>query len=253
MKKFLFAFGACTLLIACNKKKFFDGPDFYTDDFEAYSELNDLLLPNDELWSFTQLTKGDNSISVDSTHAHSGTTSMKFFAVKTNDGASKSCIVKQNMAFWEEETLRMSGWFYIDGTQSLDWLFLMDMEEQTAIGAGPGMRLALVNDQLRVEYKFNEKDIVQTAGQEIDFPRNQWVEIVWEVKLSRKKKGSVRLWQDDQLIISSNKNRTLPKDILYSLQGTKGMYSSCGIGITANSSENALTMWVDDVTFEKAD
>jgi len=127
----------------------------------------------------------------------------------------------------------------------------MDLEEQTAIGAGPGMRLALVDNKLKVEYKFNEKDISQQTGQEIDFPRNQWIQVVWEVKLSKKNKGSVLLWQNGQLVIDSKNNRTLPKDILYFLQGTKGMYSSFEIGITANSKDNDLTIWVDVIKFEK--
>jgi hypothetical protein len=253
MKKSLIIFGTCVFLMGCNKHKWFDGPNFYTDDFESYSLPDDLLLSNDELWSYTQITKSNNYIAVDSSRAHTGTKSMKFYASQSDDVVSKCSLAKQNMAFWEGETLRMSGWFYIEDTQSLDWLFLMDMEEQTAIGAGPGMRLAMVENKLRIEYKFNEDDIVQPNGQEIGFPRNQWVEIVWEVKLSRKKKGSVRLWQDGQLLIESNSNRTLPKDILYFQQGTKGMYSSCEVGITANSKDNALTMWVDDVKFEKVD
>jgi len=252
MKKFL-VLTVCTFLLSCNKKKLFDGPNFYEDNFESYSVIDDLLLPNDELWSFTQITKSENAISVDSDHAHSGVKSLKFYAAKSDNEVSKCSVAKQKMAFWEGETLRMSGWFYLEGTQSLDWLFLMDLEEQTAIGAGPGMRLALVNNELRVEYKFYEKDIVQSSGQEIDFPRDQWVEVVWEVKLSRKKKGSVRLWQNGELLIESNGNRTLPKDLLYSQQGTKGMYSSCEIGITANSKDNPVTMWVDDVKFEKVD
>jgi len=55
------------------------------------------------------------------------------------------------------------------------------------------MRLALVDNKLRVKYKFNEKDLIQQVGKEIDFPRNEWVELTWEVKLSRKDKGSVKL------------------------------------------------------------
>ena len=90
------------------------------------------------------------------------------------------------MAFWKGETVRLSAWYYIEGTQNLNWLFLMDLEEQTPIGAGPGMRLALVDNQLRIEHKFNEKDIKQQNP--ISFPRNEWVEIVWEIKLERKKK-----------------------------------------------------------------
>ncbi len=240
------------IFTGCNKEKFFDGPDFFQDDIESYSILSDLLLPNDQYWSFTQLTRAENNITIDTTKVHSGNKSLKFVAKKSdNDGASKSSIAKQNMAFWDGETVRMSAWYFIEGTNALDWLFLMDLEEQAAIGAGPGMRLALVDNKLRVEYKFNEKDITQQTGQEIDFPRNQWVQVVWEVTLSQKNKGAVRLWQNGQLIIDSKNNRTLPKDILYFQQGTKGMYSSCEIGITANSKDNNLTIWVDDIKFEK--
>jgi len=252
MKNIFFIIIAVILFSGCEKEKYFEGPDFFQDDFEAYSLLSDLLLPNDQLWSFTQLTRNENNITLDTTNFHSGNKSLKFVAKKSdNNGASKCSVAKQNMAFWDGETIRVSAWYFIEGTQSIEWLFLFDLEEQTAIGAGPGIRLALVNNQLRMEYKFNEKDVVQNSGQEVYFPRNQWVEILWEVKLSQKNKGSVKLWQNGQLIIDSKNNRTLPKDILYFQQGTKGMYSSIEIGITANSKDNDLTLWMDDIKFEK--
>lgn len=240
------------LFAGCNKEKYFDGPNYYQDGFESYAEKADMLLPDDLFWSFTQITKSENSIAIDTTKAHSGNNSLKFKAAKsTEEALSKCSIAKQNMAFWEGETMRVSAWYYLEGTQNAEWLFLFDLEEQAPVGAGPGMRLALVKNQLRVEYKFNEKDILQTAGQEVNFPRNQWVELIWEVKLSQKNKGTVKLWQDGTLIIDTHNNRTLPKDILYSLQGTKGMYSSIEIGITANSRDNDLRVWVDDIIFEK--
>ena len=248
--KFIISF-FLILCCSCNKERFFDGPDFYHDDFESYFESGELISYDDINWSFTQLTLEGNNITVDTNNVHSGNKSLKFTALKSDDQeVSKCSLSKQNMAFWEGETLRITAWYFIEGTNSLDWLFLCDMEEQALVGAGPGMRLALVNNQLRVEYKFNEKDIVQAIGQEIDFPRNQWVELIWEVKLSQKNKGTVKLWQNGQLIIDGNNKRTLPKDVLYSLQGTKGMYSSIEIGITANSRDNDLTMWADDVTIE---
>lgn len=237
---------------ACNKEAFFDGPNFYQDDFEAYVSLIDLLPQSELLWSFNQLTKAGNSITLDSTKAHGGRKSLRFAAEKSANGSvSKSSIAKQNMAFWEGETVRMSAWYFIEGTDSLKWLFLMDLEEQTAIGAGPGMRLAMVDNQLRVEYKFFEKDIVQVPGQAKELPRNQWVELIWEIKLSRKNAGTVKLWQNGQLIIDAQNKTTLPKDVLYFQQGTKGMYSSFEIGITANSAENDLLLWLDDVRIEK--
>ena len=253
MKKILLVIAGIATLSSCNKEKIFDGPDFFQDDFEMYSSLSELLLPNDQLWSFTQLTRSGNNITVDATNTHAGNKSLKFVAAKSSDNSVSKCsIAKQNMAFWEGETVRMSVWYFIEGTNSLEWLFLMDLQEQTAIGAGPGMRVALVNNKLRVEYKFNENDITQPTGQEIDFPRNQWVEVIWEVTLSQKNKGSVRLWQNGQLIIDSKNCTTLPKDFLYFQQGTKGMYSLCEIGITANSKDNDLTIWADDIKFEKA-
>lgn len=257
MKKSLF-FIICLIFISgCYKEEHFEGPDFFQDDFESYSTLSDLMLPypeNNLLWSYTQQTRYGNEISVDTTHSHSGKASLKFTAKKSdNEGASKSSIAKQKMAFWEGETMQVSGWYFIEGTNQLEWLFLFDLEEQTAIGAGPGIRLAMVDNKLRVEYKFNEKDVVQTPGQELDFPRNQWVEIIWQVKLSQKGEGAIQLWQDGQLIIDSQNNTTLPSDFLYFQQGTKGMYSSIEIGITANSHDNDLTIWVDDIRFEKVE
>lgn len=255
MEKVFYIIICLIFFSSCNKEKYFDGPDFYQDDFESYSKLEDMLLSpsGEELhWSFIQLTYANNEIRIDTNKSKSGKNSLRFFAQKAqNNNASKASICKQHMAFWEGETVRITASYFIESEHSLEWLFLMDLEEKTEIGAGPGMRLALVKNQLRIEYKFNEKDILQIAGNEIDFPRNQWVELIWEVKLSRKNKGTVKLWQDGMLIIDSKDKNTLPKDILYFQQGTKGMYSNVEIGITANSHDNDLVLWVDDFKIEK--
>lgn len=252
MKNIRFLLPFIIIMISCHKEELFYGPNFFQDDFETYTSLSDLIIENGKLWSFTQLTRDENNIILDTATFHSSNKSLKFAAKKsTNGNASKCSIAKQNMAFWNGETVRITAWYYIEGSESLEWLFLMDLEEQTAIGAGPGMRLALVNNQLRVEHKYLEDDVIQTAGTEVNLPRNEWVELIWEVKLSSKNNGTVKLWQNGQLIIDTKNNRTLPKDFLYFQQGTKGMYSSIEVGITANSNDNGLTMWVDDIKFEK--
>jgi len=241
------------LLLGCDKEKLFDGPNQYADDFENYTELSDLF-DSDEKWSFNQQTMTGNAIQVDSTFAHSGDKSLKCFAFASDDQtASKSSIIKQFMAFWEGETVRLKASYFIEGTQELNWLFLMDIEEKAAIGAGPGMRLALENEQLLVEYKFNEPSIFQKEDIAITFPRNQWVDITWEIYLSQKEEGWVKVWQDDQLIIDQQNVKTLPTDLLYFQQGTKGMYSNAEIGITANSRDNPLTLWVDDFEITKVE
>lgn len=248
MKKISFIF-ATFLFAACNKEKYFEGPDNFTDDFEAYQQFDELFVDDDMLWSFYQSTFTENNIEVDTTFAHSGTHSIKSIAKASNNelGASKSSYSKQNMAFWEGEIMVVSAWYYLVGEDEAQWIFFMDLEEQAAIGAGPGMRLAMVDNAIRVEHKFLNPDIIQPEGQEVLFPRNQWVQLTFETKLSQKKDGYVKIYQDNQLIIEQYNWKTLPTDLLYFQQGTKGMYSSIEFGITANTYDNDMVLYVDDV------
>ena len=252
MKKIILYFFLFVLINSCSKEKYFDGPEFYADDFENYNAVEEMLSSENINWSYTQITLANNNISIDTGIILNGTKSIKFDAEKSSSSQLSKCsVAKQKMAFYEGETVRVSVNYYLVGNNQLDWLFLVDLEEQAAIGAGPGMRIALVNNQLRIEYKFNEPDIIQNSGSEVNFPRNQWVQLVWEVKLSQKKKGEVRLYQDGVLIIDKKGIKTSPTDFLYSLQGTKGMYTSIEIGITANSYDNNCVLYTDDFKIEK--
>jgi hypothetical protein len=249
----LFLFGFL-LMSSCDKHKYFDGPNQYTDDFEFFDSSEQLIQPipeQDYFWSFEQITVDGNLRALDSTFAHTGQQSLRFYAKKSDQTVSKASISKQNMSFWEGENVRMTCWYYLPGTDSLNWLFIADLEEQVAVGAGPGMRLAIVNNQIRVEHKFNEKDLIQDTITAVDFPRNEWVEVVWEVGLSTKDEGTVKVYQNGQLIIDAKNRKTLPTDLLYFQQGTKGMYSSIEIGATANSTDYDVMMWADDFKIEK--
>ena len=243
-----------TMMISCNKKEFFDGVNFFEDDFESYLSSNELIDKKAEKWTIRKTTNQENEIIIDTSITHTGQKALKFYAKKTIEGkASKCSISKQHMAFWNNETIRVSAWYYIEGTNSLEWLFLMDLEEQIAVGTDPGMRLALVNNSLAIEYKFLENNIIQSEENAIKFPRNKWVEIVWEMKLSSQKKGTIKLWQNGELIFDVQHKNTLPKDFLYFQQGTKDMYSSVEFGITANTKDNDLVIWIDDIKIEKLD
>lgn len=242
------------LIMGCSKEKYNNGSTYFEDNFEPYLSLTDLLTPNDQLWTNTEITSTENILTIDTTLVHSGNKSLKFFAKKSTEGyISKCSISKRHLTFKNKETVKITAWYYIEGTESAEYLFLVDLEEQTAIGAHPGMRLSLSNNQLFVEYKFFDvKDnIFQPMENEVDFPRNQWVELIWEMNLSKKNKGYVKLWQNGQLIIDKKNIRTLPKDVLYFTQGTKGMYSSIEYGITANTIENDITVFIDDIKIEK--
>lgn len=241
-------------LTSCNKKKHFAGPNSYDDSFENYTTIDAMIVEEDDkYWSFFQLTKDGNTHTIDTIIKHSGNKSFKSVAVASEGSSvSKASVAKQNMAFWEKETVHISAWYYLEGTGSAQWLFIMDLEEQAAIGAGPGMRLAIVDGALRVEHKFFNNDIIQ-SGTPLLFPRDQWVQVELEVKLSQKKKGSVKVWQNGTLIIDQDKWRTLPKDFLYSQQGTKGMYSSIEFGITANTKDHNTVLYIDDISVKRVD
>ncbi|MFT6503533.1 MAG: hypothetical protein ACJASQ_003670 [Crocinitomicaceae bacterium] len=245
--KLLIVILAAILLTGCNKKKFFDGPNTFSEDFESYSVIEDIVEGDDLLWSFFQQTYDENTITIDTNIYHSGGQSVRSYAIApTGDGTSKASINKQNMAFWSGETVQVDFWVYLEGNDPMDWLFIFDIEEQTAVGAGPGMRLAIVENKILLEHKYLNPNVLQ-LGEGIEFPRDQWVNIRFEAKLSQKKKGWVKVWQDGTLIIDQDKWKTLPKDILYFQQGTKEMYSQIEFGATANSDDNDVVIYVDDI------
>lgn len=254
MKTLISFFVIGLVLSSCNKKKFFDGPDSYDDSFEIYTDAEAMIAESDDkYWSFFQLTKEENTHSIDTVIKHSGNKSFKLQAVASAESdVSKASVSKQNMAFWEKETVHVSAWYYLEGNGTAQWLFIMDLEEQAAIGAGPGIRLAIVDGALRVEHKFFNDDIIQ-EGTAVLFPRDQWVQVELEVKLSQKKKGYVKVWQNGTLVIDQDKWKTLPKDFLYNQQGTKGMYSSVEFGITANTNDHNTVLYVDDVSVKRVD
>ena len=236
------------MLFACSKEKYYGGSNTYSDDFESYGHIDSLLDGNDVNWSFFQITRDANYMIVDTTFAHTGNQCIQFNAAPSDDeGASKCSMVRQKMAFWEGEIVSISAWYYLVGTEDAEWLFIMDLEENTAIGAGPGMRLAIVENQLLVEHKYFNPNIKQKEGSEIDFPRDQWVNVRFEALLSQKEKGWVKVYQDDVLIIDQDDWQTQPNDILYAQQGTKGIYSGVEFGLTANTKDNAMTLYVDDI------
>lgn len=247
MKEILFIISLAVIILACKKKQF-DDPNNYSDDFEAYQNIDEIIDGKNEQWSFFQNTIDGNSVEIDTTFTHSGNKSVKCIAAAKNgsDITSKASINKQFMAFWEKETVNIDFWIYIPGNNDLDWLFIFDLEEKVPIGAGPGMRLAIVNNQLLVEHKYPYPNIEQ-SGNGIDFPRNEWVNVRMETKLSRKRKGTVKVWQNGSLILEADNWQTLPKDILFVQQGTKGMYNQIEFGATANADDDINTVYIDDV------
>lgn len=254
MKHLLRIISIVLLVISCNKKEKFDGPNFYEDGFESYDVIDSVLDGNNVRWSFFQNNKDGNQISIDSMITHNGNRSVKSEAVKSfNDQTSKASINKQYMAFWEGDVVRTEFWVYLVGNDPAQWMFIFDLEEKTPIGAGAGMRLALVDEEITLEHKYPNPNVHQPDETAIKFPRDQWVKVTFETLLSTKKKGYVKVWQNDTLVIEQDQWKTLPKDLLYVNQGSRKGYSQIEYGITANSSDFDQVMYVDDIKVEVID
>lgn len=242
------------LIYSCDKDKYYDGPTFLIDDFESVESVAELVSDTGE-WSFYQNTNALNTLELETENVHTGSQSLKFFAKKTENGsASKSGLANNQLAIHEGKVFYGSAWFFIEDTSNLEFLFLFDLEESVAIGAGPGMRLALYESEgyLAVErQKMFEPTLRQNEESKVPFPRNEWVHVEVEFLLSRKKKGTIKVWQNEVLLIDETNVRTMPQDEVVFLQGTKGIYNSIQVGITANSDKNDATLYIDDIIMEE--
>lgn len=237
-------------MIACGKQSFENYPDSLSDDFEAAVNQETLFKAEGGKWSAPQLTEGDNNLFPDTSRAHSGNQALFCTAAPSVDGASKCSIFNNELSLEEGKIFHFSAWYFLEGTQSVDYLFLADLEERTTVGASPGVRIALedsVGYLVMERNKINASTLYQEEGNRVAFPRDKWVHLEWEMDLQRKEKGSVRVWQDGQLLITASGIKNMPRDRLYFAQGTKGIYSNIEVGITANTKDSSVRLWVDDV------
>jgi len=237
------------VLLGCNKEKLFDGKNYIFEDFESVNNVDDLFQNGN--WEFYQQTETNSYIELNNQIPHSGTNCLKIFAAKGT--ISKSDIANNKMAFYENDIVQISAWFYLEDTNKLNYLFLFDIEEDVAIGAGPGIRIAIDDEgYLLIERnKYGETTLRQADDIRMKFPRNQWVELKFEINLQQKDEGYIKLWQNGSLLINVENTQTLPKDKLYFIQGTKGMYQSVQIGVTATTSDFDVTMYIDDIEIKK--
>ena len=250
MKKLPFVF-LLLLFSGCYKEKrdyIADAAHSYSDDFESYANADSLY--SDAHWSANQLTVDGNTISIDTIIVHSGNQSLRCFAKPTSSEiVSKAGLLKNNLAFENNSVVEYEAWYFIESQQSLSNLFLVDFEDPAYISASPGFRIMVnANGELCAERKkMNHSTLQQTISTPRVLPKGQWVKLKLEFKLSQRKKGYIKIWQDDELILEHNNIITLAKDFIYVTQGTAGFLRQVEPGITANGSTGEVVMYVDDL------
>lgn len=223
------------------------GLDAWSDDFEAYAGYRDLLAGDGEDGWSEQITDDRNTIGLTDEQVRSGVQAVRFEAVATDGGASKASLFVNDLALLAGTTVAISGWYWLEeGEQPV----LMDLEETVVVGAGPGMRLMLdEQDRVWVERKKYLKPSLHQEDEGVPFPRRTWVELRLEVALRQDRQGEISFFQDGERLVHADGVQTLPTDWTYAIQGTRGLYTNAEFGLTAAGPTDAL-LYVDDVSVE---
>lgn len=245
---------------------------YFEDSFETSdNDFDDLFPPDGSRWSKIQQDDPEsaaNEIGLVSNPVSDGSSALRLFAQPSEQTLSKIDIEKGGFKAFAGNKVRIEADFYIATTDPLSDLILLDLEccscWDPAVGDNygsenqcPGVRLMMSggNDFLSIERaKISGTTIEQL---EYRFPRNQWVRIRWEMRLSDTEDGVNSLWIDGNEVISGN-GMNLPnpavfrdvfarEGIAFSLQEPV-FYERVQMGATANPSAGAVELFVDNVS-----
>jgi len=240
----------------------------FEDGFETTGNDLQELFPNDgSRWSNLQQVNpngGENRIAIENTIVSEGNNSLRINAEASNNILSKADIEKGGFSAPPGSTVRLSADFYIASTDNLENLLLIDLEccscwdPTVPDNQCPGIRLMMKeNDHLSIERgKILGSTFVQT---EVPFPRNEWVNVIWELNLSQENDGINKLSINNQEVISES-GINMPNAGLFETEfSDHGIdfelpepvsYERFQIGATANQTQFDLELFVDDVRFE---
>jgi hypothetical protein len=223
------------------------GPPFhFSDGFENATSITNLFPRDFSRWHGAQREAnpktGSNSVELATNIVHSGTNSMRFVAVPY-DGhtASKADIELERLAFGKGHQVWFSGWYYLVGGTDASLVFLWDLET-TQHHNSPGRRLYLQGGEWLASDLgkwWTGRTFRQAKGQEIVFPKDQWVRLRVHLILSEGNDGLMEVWQNDSKVLEA-KGKTLPTG--------HSVYNRLQVGITANGGERFTnTLYLDDI------
>ena len=278
-KVLLFLFALPVIFVSCSSDESSSLPQqpeifLFEDGFETENLMLDELFPSDgSRWTNFQQTNPSsniNEVSILNTPVSEGENSIRFFSYASDTQLSKIDIEKNGLLIAAGDRLRIEADFFIVGTGSIENLLILDVEccscwDPTVgdnLGAEnqcPGVRLLMsgTNDYLSIERgKIAGPTLQQTN---VSFPRNQWVNVVWEMTLSDENDGINRLTIDGVEVINTT-GMNLPnaevfrevfaeQDIEFTLQQPV-FYERVQIGATANPTADNVELYVDDVSIQ---
>jgi len=244
----------------------------FEDGFETQNnQFNELFPTNGNRWTTIQQdnpTNATNEIELSTTQFSEGQNSLRLLANPSDNSLSKMNIEKGGFSAFKDDTITISADFYVAGTASLENVLLIDLEccscwdpdVLATFGVEnqcPGIRLMMAggNDFLSIERgKISGTTIEQTS---VTFPRDQWVNVKWEMTLSDETNGSNLLYINGNEVINEPgmnmpnaqifSDAFLNQGIDFTLQEPT-FYERMQIGVTANPTAGAIELFVDNVS-----
>jgi len=246
----------------------------FEDGFETQNNTISELFPSDgSRWTTIQQTDPTNAtnvISLTNSEFTEGQSALRFLSYQSDTQLSKIDIEKNGLNIKAGDKITITADFYINGNASLENLLLIDLEccscwdplvgdNYGAENQCPGVRLMMSggNDFLSIERgKISGTTLQQTN---FDFPRNEWVNVIWEMTLSPNENGQNRLFINDTEVINEN-GMNMPnsevfeeafanEEIEFVLQEPI-VYERVQIGATANPTAGNIELFVDDFSIK---
>ena len=233
----------------------------FTSNFDSTEILVDLFPDDYSGWTYLQLVEpngsenivledkkayaGENSVELQDSLFHSDCCAIRLAAPPSGSSVSKAALQRDSLFFESGDDLWISAWFFIQGVENYQALFILDIET-TAFQGGPGRRLMMSggDNELKLESKSNVSGPEYRQAKEniIPFPKDEWVHIILHLQLSAGQDGLTEIWQDSVKIIEQY-GQNLPSD--------NTVYDRVQIGITANGSSSDKVIYIDDVAISK--
>ncbi|MFT7589697.1 MAG: hypothetical protein ACI959_001917 [Limisphaerales bacterium] len=257
-------------VFSCDDKLGSETTFLYEDGFEnTGGDFLNLFPIDGSRWTNLQIVHpslaDSNRISLTQNPVAEGDYALKLVAKPIGDLLSKLDIEKQGFQAFIGQNIRIEADFYIEGNDILQSLFLIDLEccscwdPDVPDNQCPGVRLQMSggNDYLVMERgKILLPSISQTN---FAFPRDQWVNVIWELQLSDEVDGFNSLKINGEEIISEL-GINMPNALAFAdTLGASGFdfqlqqplyYERIQIGATANASNAEVTMYIDNVSIE---
>lgn len=224
----------------------------FSDGFENYNTVDEVVSDADEAWTYFNLNEINVSTEpfrLDTTIVHSGSKSLRFHCKQIDAEYKEVCkcnLNKNNLFFKIGDVVYFSAWYYVERSDNnYGTFFILDLEE--IVNGSTGVRIMAWEENLEFERgKIGLSNIFQESNVSL-IPVNQWTHVEMKLRLSQDRNGWVRMWLDGKEIINCHNIITLPKDHINLAWGTKGYYERAQVGITAKGGTEELIIYVDDV------